>query len=86
MNCRELIDFLADYLSDELPAEQRTRFQEHMDRCRPCAEYLATYRHTILLCRQAFCDATDPDRPPAPPETLIQAILDARHAKPCDPE
>lgn len=85
MNCRELIDFLADYLEEALPPEARERFEMHMSCCGPCADYLTTYRSTILLTRDAFCQG-EADGPPAPPEDLIKAILAARRddAQGCD--
>ena len=43
MNCRELIDFLGDYLDDALPVVQLREFEEHMRCCPYCRDYLASY-------------------------------------------
>ena len=43
MTCRELADFIADYLSDELPAHVRAAFDEHLRVCPNCVKYLAGY-------------------------------------------
>ena len=43
MTCRELIDFIMEYLDGELPQEQRSVFEEHLKLCPPCLEYLESY-------------------------------------------
>jgi anti-sigma factor RsiW len=77
MTCRELADFLADYLSDDLSAETRTQFEQHLSRCPNCRQYLADYRATIELGRRAFTDE-DAGVPAEVPDGLVKAILDAR--------
>lgn len=75
MNCRELAEFLMDYVSNELPAEARDPFEVHLSRCPNCLEYVRQYRVTIVAERRAFnCDEDLPEVP----EELIQAILLAR--------
>ena len=79
MTCREMVDFLMDYANGELPPEQASVFEEHLDLCPPCLDYLDSYRTTVRLGKEV-CLA--PDGPPpddAPPE-LIEAILVARSA------
>ena len=77
MTCRELIEFLADYLSGELPAEERRLFEEHLAECPDCVAYLETYEATIRLGRDAFSSVQDPGCADAP-EELVAAILAAR--------
>jgi anti-sigma factor RsiW len=77
MTCREFADFMADYLSGELPAGSRSKFEQHLEVCANCVKYIAGYKATIELGRAAF---DDPDAP-APdyvPEDLVQAILSAK--------
>jgi predicted anti-sigma-YlaC factor YlaD len=69
MTCRQVIEFLDRYCDGELTALQRARFKVHLSLCRNCRRYLASYRATIRLSR----DASGP--PPEVPEELIQAIL-----------
>jgi anti-sigma factor RsiW len=79
LTCRELTTFLADYVADELRADQRSLFEEHVRTCPDCLAYLRSYRETIRLAKDAYAD--DPV-PAAIPEPLVQAILAAREQTP----
>jgi anti-sigma factor RsiW len=81
MNCREFTEFLHEYLSGNLPADERAAFDAHLAECPWCVAYLDSYRKTIRLEQAAF--APDDEPPPADaPEELIQAILHARRPSP----
>lgn len=84
MTCKQLIDFLADYKSDELPDDQREVFEQHLSLCPPCLKYMETYSDTVDLAKDA-CKCED-DRPPQMPEALIQAILKACQSEDSDCE
>jgi len=75
MTCQQLIDFLADYQSEDLPAEQREVFEQHLKLCPPCLRYLETYATTVDLAKEV-CRCEE-DRPAEMPEKLVQAILSA---------
>jgi len=77
MTCRELVDFLADYVADELPTSERALFDAHLSECPECVGYLNGYRATIRLGKGAFAHPDDPV-PATVPEKLVQAILAAR--------
>ena len=77
MTCRELIDFLADYLGNELPPDTRSAFEEHLAACPDCVEYLRTYRDTIRLGRAACEDEVAGEAP----EELVRAVLEARRRR-----
>lgn len=81
MTCREAADFVGDYISGDLPAAIRRRFDWHLLTCRNCRRYLATYRATIAAGRAAFSDL-DADADGVVPEDLIRAILEARPPAP----
>ena len=77
MTCRELADFIADYLSGTLPAETRAQFERHMGVCTNCVTYLDGYKTTVEIGRRAFADPDAPV-PDTVPEELVKAILAAR--------
>jgi anti-sigma factor RsiW len=78
LTCREINEFLMDYLDGALPTAQHQTFERHVAICPDCAAYLATYRTTVAMEKQAFAD--DPHAATAPPE-LIDAILRAVNAQ-----
>jgi anti-sigma factor RsiW len=58
------------YIDGDLPERERASFDAHMAVCRPCREYLQTYRSSIKLCQ-----AERPSYLPAIPEELVRAIV-----------
>jgi hypothetical protein len=78
ITCRELIDFLDDYVADALPAEQRALFDDHLGRCVPCVRYLRSYQGTMRAV--ALTHGPNAGPPPDVPEELVTAILEARRA------
>jgi len=52
ITCRELTEFLIDFVSDELPLEHRAHIEQHLKRCPPCVAYLESYQLTIKMTRQ----------------------------------
>ncbi len=77
MCCKQIVEFMADYLEKELPDEAYKVFEQHIKDCGCCAEFLRTYRETILLCRECMCNKPPEDRPEIP-EQLVKAIMEAR--------
>ena len=77
MTCRELADFIADYLAGSLPADTRTQFEKHLNACANCVKYLAGYEATVQLERHAF-ETPDEPVPASVPDELIRAILASR--------
>lgn len=75
MTCREVLDFLMEYLDGTLSAPQRAVFEEHLALCTDCVAYLHTYQQAVKLGRAV---APPPGQPDHVPEDLIQAILEAR--------
>lgn len=70
VTCKELIDFLDDYVAGEIGGARLSLFERHLSRCPSCVAYLSSYRTTIALARSS-ADATT-----LPPD-LVAAILDA---------
>jgi anti-sigma factor RsiW len=75
MTCQQLIDFIAKYRDDELPADQRVEFERHLAVCPSCVAYLKTYEQTVLLAKASAQDSV----PGEIPDALVKAILEARH-------
>jgi predicted anti-sigma-YlaC factor YlaD len=81
LTCREVNDFLAAYLANELTARERTLFDDHLAVCPDCRAYLRQYEVTRELCKGALeAEATDA----GVPEELVRAILAARPAEPTE--
>jgi predicted anti-sigma-YlaC factor YlaD len=79
MTCREIADFISDYLAGHLPGEISVPFEHHLSRCPNCVNYISALRSTIELSRRAF--EHQPSDPPLPmPDELVQAILAARRS------
>jgi anti-sigma factor RsiW len=75
ITCRELIDFIADYLDDTLPPASRHEFERHLSVCPSCVAYLQGYKEAIRLGRAALMKS---DEPADVPESLVLAIRAAR--------
>ena len=71
MSCRELVDFLMDYLDGLLPEDVRSQFVEHLAECPDCVAFLNTYRTSRDLARGLADDVAEM------PEDLVTAILAA---------
>lgn len=73
MTCREFVEFLDRYLSEELSALERERFTRHLSVCRDCVNYLDTFRQTVALSKEL--SAEDAALPEDVPEQLVSAIM-----------
>jgi len=76
ITCKELIDFLADYVDGKLAGKPLHEFERHLAVCPACVNYIDSYKATRTLCRAALADDAAP--PFKIPEELITAILAAR--------
>lgn len=74
MTCREVIEFLSEYLNGELPPDVVTAFEEHLSICPDCVAYIDSYQKTIDLAKDAILNPETPV-PDEVPEDLIKAIL-----------
>ena len=70
ITCRELVECLCDYVSDELPPERRDHVEKHLHICPPCRAYVQSYLVVIKLTR--LLPAAPP--PPALVEKLSAAL------------
>jgi len=81
LNCHQCMDFLADYLDDALPTEQKKVFERHLKLCPQCVTYIESYKECIQLGK-ACCHCETDEIPPEVPEGLVKAILSARREGP----
>lgn len=49
LTCREMVELVTGYLEDTMTASERARFEEHLEGCEGCANYLDQIRTTIRL-------------------------------------
>jgi len=59
LSCQELVELVTDYLEDALSPEERARFEDHLERCRGCTNYVEQIRITIALTGRAHADELD---------------------------
>ena len=78
MNCKELSDFLMDYIEGALPQEQVAAFEVHLQKCPPCIHYLETYKQCVEVGKASCLKCEDESIPREIPDKLVQAILVAR--------
>ena len=76
LTCREILDFLMDYLDGSLSTAQRIVFEEHLAVCPTCVAYLHSYQQTVNLSK-----AIAQEKAAEAPEDLVQAILTARRGQ-----
>ena len=73
--CREVIDFLADYVNGELPPRVRAHFESHLLQCPTCAAYVRSYDEALRLARGSGGVLEQQLLPEDVPEELVAAIL-----------
>jgi anti-sigma factor RsiW len=61
MTCRELVEVITDYLEGTLSDEDRRRFEEHLDACPYCVNYLDQMRVTIATLGELREDSISPE-------------------------
>jgi anti-sigma factor RsiW len=76
ITCKQLIEFIGEYLDGELPADARHEFERHLNVCPSCVAYLDSYRKTIELGKQALHPCDDPASGTVP-EGLVRAVREA---------
>ena len=77
ITCREVITFLLDYLSNELPPDREREFERHLAVCPSCVAYLKTYKESVRLGKKVLGSEAETPPPELAPE-LVAAILASR--------
>lgn len=70
MSCRELVEVITDYLEGTLPADERARFEAHLEDCPYCVNYLKQMRETI----DSLGELSEESLSPHAREELLQAF------------
>lgn len=78
MTCRELAEFLSDYIDGALQGEALAVFERHLAVCPECRVYLKSFESTVAIGRVAFDESCN--ECPQPPAELVEAILAGRRA------
>lgn len=73
ITCREMLTFLAEYLSGALPPVRRAAFDDHLSRCPECVAYVNNYQAIVRLAKRA----SEP-LPDEVPRDLVRALVTAR--------
>jgi hypothetical protein len=59
MGCYDMHRLLFDYAQETLPADLKSAMDEHLKDCRPCLDYMKTYRATVCATRDCCRPATE---------------------------
>lgn len=75
ITCKQLCEFLYDFVEGDLPSESRNSFEAHLKECPPCEQYLRQYEHTIRMTKRCMCPGVE--KPPPLPDDMVNAIIAA---------
>ena len=73
ITCRELIEFLDDYVDENLSEERRREFEEHLAVCPDCVAYIDSYEKTVELTKRAY--RQQDELPEDVPDELVRAVI-----------
>jgi len=76
VTCSEVVELVTEYLERALPAEEATRFEEHLNFCDGCIVYVEQIRATVGTVGRLHED----DVPPHAKEQLMAAFRDWRRS------
>ncbi len=77
ITCTSGVELLMDYLEGVLPADVRSALEAHVAGCPRCVAFIASYRETPRIVREATAPAL-----PADLEASLRAFLRALRSEP----
>ena len=60
LTCQELVELVTDYLEAALPPQDQTRFEDHLPKCRGCADYVDQIRSAVRASGALHEEELDP--------------------------
>jgi predicted anti-sigma-YlaC factor YlaD len=75
LTCRELEEFISDYIDGKLPTITKAKFIIHLFICRDCRSYIDAYKRSIEMGK-SLCDKLDSESQEDVPEELITFVLE----------
>ncbi len=60
LQCQEMVKLVTAYLDDALDHDKRLRFEQHLEQCDGCAEYLEQLRTTVRMVSTIRDEEIDP--------------------------
>jgi anti-sigma factor RsiW len=60
MDCKELVELVSAYLEGALDDAARARFEDHLQACDGCENYLQQFRMTVATLGKIPDEALDP--------------------------
>jgi len=80
LSCKQFVEFLDEYVAGGQSEDARKAFEDHINCCPPCVDFLNQYRDTIKTSKKSCCCGKRVIPPEDVPQGLINAILAARNA------
>ena len=72
ITCQEVVELVTDYLETELPADEASLFEQHINFCEGCVWYVDQMRTTVEMVGRIQPD----DLPAETQEQLLMAFRD----------
>lgn len=77
LTCRQVEQFLMDYLEGNVTLWTWCKFRYHLFICEDCRRYLQDYRNAVALDRRIF-ENPDDEAAGIVPDEILEAILKVR--------
>ena len=61
LNCQEVVELVTDYLEQALLPEKQAQFENHIEKCPGCENFLEQVQQTIMMLRKLSEQQTFPE-------------------------
>jgi hypothetical protein len=76
ITCQEVVELVTDFLERELPSDEASLFEQHLNFCDGCVVYVEQMRATVATVGRV----TEEDVPPETKERLLAAFREWKRA------